>query len=170
MIRRAGSDDALAIAEVITRSWEVYRGILPDGLIDAQTVEARHEYFREAVQFDAPYATWVATHEGEVVGLAHVGPNRDDDIDQDDVGELWGMYVDPPLFGHGFGRALMAEVERHFAAVGMSAATLWVVRGNRRARRFYEQVGWRPDGAEKLHTTGSGFEIDEVRYRCAFSG
>jgi hypothetical protein len=32
---------------------------------------------------------------------------------------------------------------------GYTAATLWVIDGNRRARRFYAAAGWSVDGATK---------------------
>jgi RimJ/RimL family protein N-acetyltransferase len=44
------------------------------------------------------------------------------------------------------------------------AATLWVLADNRRARRFYELAGWRPDGASKRGEIG-GRELTELRYR-----
>ncbi|KRF23226.1 MULTISPECIES: hypothetical protein [unclassified Phycicoccus] len=43
-------------------------------------------------------------------------------------------------------------------------ATLWVLDGNQRARRFYEHHGWRSDGAAKVDWCGD-VRLDEVRYR-----
>ena len=45
--------------------------------------------------------------------------------------------------------------------------TLWVLRGNRRARDFYEASGFVPDGAAKIDTNAAGISYDEVRYRRA---
>jgi hypothetical protein len=47
---------------------------------------------------------------------------------------------------------------------GYVDAVLWVLAANRRARRFYEREGWRPDGAELTDDT-RGFPITELRYR-----
>lgn len=166
MIRRAATGDARAIAEVQTRSWEAaYRSLLPDAVTDAHTVESRLQYWVEAVDFGPPYATWVADRSGRVAGFAHVGPNRDDDLDTADVGELWGMYVDPDSMGRGLGRALMEVIRGHFRDEGLAAATLWVLRDNARARRFYETAGWRADGAVKTEHSRTGDPIHEVRYR-----
>ncbi|RAS29045.1 hypothetical protein BCL80_107157 [Streptomyces avidinii] len=41
--------------------------------------------------------------------------------------------------------------------------TLWVLKENVRARRFYERAGFRPDGAEETFEAG-GARVPEVRY------
>jgi RimJ/RimL family protein N-acetyltransferase len=48
-------------------------------------------------------------------------------------------------------------------AAGYSSVTLWVLRDNRRARRFYERAGFAPDGATNV-LTGLG-DVRELRYR-----
>jgi len=42
---------------------------------------------------------------------------------------------------------------------------LWVLRENRRARRFYELAGWSADGAAKDAELLGGLTLPEVRYR-----
>jgi hypothetical protein len=49
-------------------------------------------------------------------------------------------------------------------ADGMDPLVLWMLEGNARARAFYEQAGWRLDGAARTETFG-GKEAAEVRYR-----
>jgi RimJ/RimL family protein N-acetyltransferase len=48
-------------------------------------------------------------------------------------------------------------------AAGYQAITLWVLRDNQRARRFYERAGFLPDGATNVLNGLGG--IIEVRYR-----
>lgn len=43
------------------------------------------------------------------------------------------------------GTALMQAGMQDLQDLGMREATLWVLRDNLRARRFYEQLGWMPD-------------------------
>ncbi len=74
------------------------------------------------------------------------------------------MYVDPEAWGAGLGRALIVEAERRLAE-RHPVATLWVLRGNTRARRFYEAGGWRPDGTERRDRRVWGAAVDEVSYR-----
>ena len=49
------------------------------------------------------------------------------------------------------------------AAAGYSSIALWVLRDNRRARRFYERAGFAPDGATNVLTRLSS--VIELRYR-----
>ena len=46
-----------------------------------------------------------------------------------------------------------------------SAMTLWVMSGNARARRFYQRLGFAPDGAARTNTQLIGSPFDEIRYR-----
>jgi hypothetical protein len=41
---------------------------------------------------------------------------------------------------------------------------LWVLEGNARARRFYEAMGWLPDGGRQLLEM-VGAKLYEIRYR-----
>ena len=57
---------------------------------------------------------------------------------------------------------------RGLTETGFSAATLWVLETNARARRFYESAGWAADGATKTDRRGD-IELREVRYRRALT-
>jgi GNAT superfamily N-acetyltransferase len=67
-------------------------------------------------------------------------------------------------WGTGLGRELMAAACRGLAAAGYEQATLWVLAGNARARRFYDRAGWVPDGSQKQDEI-AGLGVTEVRYR-----
>ncbi len=49
-------------------------------------------------------------------------------------------------------------------ALGVREAVLWVLRDNRRARRLYENLGWRDDGRTRTDDYG-GVELEAVCYR-----
>jgi hypothetical protein len=49
-------------------------------------------------------------------------------------------------------------------ALGMRGATLWVLRDNLRARRFYEHLGWAPDGRTASEDYG-GRRLEALCYR-----
>ena len=109
----------------------------------------------------------------EVVGYALYGPETDvlnapwpHPLTADGAGgrvaELYALYVRPPWWSTGTGRALMERVLARTGAAGYQAITLWVLRDNERARRFYERAGFTPDGATNV-LAGLG-DIPEVRY------
>jgi GNAT superfamily N-acetyltransferase len=76
-------------------------------------------------------------------------------------GELSALYIVPEEWGSGVAGALPDEAVAGMRELGATEATLWVVEGNTRARRFYEREGWSADG----ETKSSMFDIEEVRYR-----
>lgn len=49
---------------------------------------------------------------------------------------------------------------------GFTVATLWVLVTNRRARGFYEHLGWSLDGQKETEWCGD-IPLVEVRYRLA---
>jgi ribosomal protein S18 acetylase RimI-like enzyme len=76
------------------------------------------------------------------------------------LAELYSLYVAPDWWSTGTGRALMDRVLAGARAEGYPRIILWVLRDNRRARRFYERAGFRRKGAE--HPSFAG--VPEVRY------
>ena len=113
---------------------------------------------------------------GGIVGYASFGPETDvlnapwphpltADGEGGRVAELYALYVRPAWWSTGTGRALMGTVLARTAAAGYESITLWVLRDNQRARRFYERAGFAPDCAINVLTGLGG--VFEVRYRRA---
>lgn len=48
----------------------------------------------------------------------------------------------PDYRGAGLGTALMDEVDRELAAIGVHSVEIYVMQGNDRAREFYERRGY----------------------------
>ena len=55
------------------------------------------------------------------------------------------MATHPDLHGHGFGKAVLTEGLRRFAAAGMTSVIVGVEVGNTPAEALYRSVGFRPD-------------------------
>jgi ribosomal protein S18 acetylase RimI-like enzyme len=166
-VRRAGIEDAPDIAAVHVRSWQgAYRGLLPQDYLDQLDPASRLKVWEDA----ALNADWprngvlVAVLDGSICGFAGFGATRDTDGDQQQVGEVFAIYLHPQAWGKGLGRSLMADALGNLAAAGYTQATLWVLDSNARAREFYAKGGWVEDGAVKLDDS-RGFPISEVRYR-----
>lgn len=96
--------------------------------------DARMRAHWEAALRDEETEVLVAERSGTPVGFATVSP-----------GWLRNLFVVPAEWGRGTGGAL------HDAAIELlrghgTAAQLWVLEANERARQFYERRGWRDDG------------------------
>ncbi len=147
-IRDATPEDALAVAGVHVRAWQVaYRGLIADEFLDELRPEDRaSRYEFGAARAGAP-RTIVAVEDGEIIGFATTGRCRDDDAR--DAVELYALYVDPPRWRGGVGRRLLAAATERMRCEGREEAVLWVLHGNEQAERLYERAGWRRDGAER---------------------
>ena len=163
-VRRAVPADAHDVARVHIRSWQwAYQGLLAEDYLDSlepETWATRYGFGRMGVALPS---TQVAVDGSTVCGLVTTGLCRDEDLSN--FGELMAIYVDPAYLRSGVGRLLMDAARDRLCGVGVTAAALWVLDGNARARRFYERDGWHCDGTHRTSTYG-GVPVDEVRYRC----
>ena len=151
VIRPALPADALAVAHVHVRAWQVgYQGLLPAGYLDGLRAEDRAARYT----FGAPSgpATSVAVEGDAILGFATI---NDD--------ELSALHVDPDAWSRGIGRALIAHARAGLAARGVSRAWLWLLAGNVRAQRFYERDGWIASGETRSDVVW-GAAVNEVRY------
>jgi ribosomal protein S18 acetylase RimI-like enzyme len=166
MIRSATPADARAIATIHVESWRAaYRGILPDEYLDSLSIDAREAVWRQNL-VAADTSTWVAQESNAILGWISAGPSRDTDAGRS-VGEIWAVYVAPGCWGRGVGRSLCLQAEQHFRTEGCLAMTLWVLKDNERAQKFYRSNGFILDiGATKEIERG-GKTFSEVRFRKA---
>ncbi|MFJ9241313.1 GNAT family N-acetyltransferase [Streptomyces sp. NPDC101776] len=156
--------DCDRVSEISVLGWQfAYRGLMPQPFLDALGAKDDAERRRARLaRGDGSVVNLVATRGGETVGWAAFGLYRDGEVRAEDV-ELYALYLDPRHLGTGAGRALMREALRRCAALGHDRVLLWVVRGNSRARRFYERAGFRADGLEEPYEV-AGVLVPELRY------
>jgi len=161
-IREARRSDAGDVAAVHVRSWQQgYRGLLPDDYLAALRPEERARRYSFEDADPARPATLVAVDGGAIVGFATTGTCRDREAGP--AGEVMALYVDPPSWGAGVGRALVAAARARLADQGFARAVLWVLEGNERAERFYRIDGWSHDGTRRRDEVW-GAAVDELRY------
>ena len=152
----------MEVANVHVRSWQIgYRGLISDEYLDALRPEDRANRYTFGSSDPHGLATTVAVDAGVICGFATTGPARGADGRRG--GELHGLYVDPPSWGLGVGRVLIANAREHLRGQGFAEACLWVLVGNDRAERFYQADGWVSDGTRRVATV-HGVVVDEVRY------
>lgn len=163
LIRPAEPVDAEAIGQVHVVSWrETYTGIMPERVLARLSVEARSRMWRTMLDRPAQAsAVFVAEDdEGEVVGFASCGPQRTPTLDF--AGEYYALYVLAAAQRHGIGRTLMAAMSNHLSRSGLVSASLWVVRENARAVRFYERFGGIAVATQEERR--DGYVLSEVAY------
>lgn len=167
-IRPATALDLPEIARLhLAASRVAYRGILPDDALDRLTPEARIELWRARYAALGPQGSlWIYLRDNEILGFALADqieiPNS-----RVAVVELASFYVLPSFQGLGIGRRLIATAMDHFALRSFERMILWTIRANLRARHFYENAGFRSDGAMRItrrQEAGVRLEYDEIRY------
>lgn len=128
-------------AYVHWKAWqETYTGLVDQTYLDSLTLEKRVE---KAYQW--PDGILVAKDGSRVVGFVGYGPHRDEALP--DTGEVFAIYILREYYGKQVGHALMRAALRQLSEYRRIA--VWVLKGNRRAIRFYEKCGFQFDGTEK---------------------
>ena len=163
LLRPADPNDAIAVARVHVRSWQVaYRTLLPEDYLNQLRPEDRAQRYDFASQDPRKPWTVVAVENGLIRGFATIMPSRDSDLPNH--GELCALYVDPEQWGRGIGVSLMSAARARLSSLGFENALLWVLENNVRAERFYQIDGWAPDGLSRTDTLW-GVTVNEVRYQ-----
>lgn len=189
-IRPAEAADARAIAHVRAQTWRAaYAGVIPDQtLAELTTPEevCREAHWRAEHSMDgflvaeatgpaanpADATPGPAPDAAEVIGFAAFGPERGEDDGRDlpdlpgppdqDRAELYAVYVLPRHWSSGAGRALVDRALALAAEAGYADISLWVLEGNERGRRFYEQAGFAGTGESAAL---SRLGVSGIRYR-----
>jgi len=169
-IRRATGADVDAITAVHVASWQTaYRGLFSDDYLDSLAPEQRRPMWARVLASDAsPVTVWVAERDGVVVGFCSHGPLQGEEP-RETADELHTLYLRPGAERQGIGTSLLQQAEDDMAARGQTEATLWVLRDNMTARRFYEARGWMLTATEK-HGELWGTPRVEVQYRKRLNG
>lgn len=165
-IRPAIVGDAAQIAELHVRSWQAgYAGLVPQQLLDGIDLAGRLTRWKELLrETDWPRSgTLVAEEDGRLVGFARLCPERG--TARSTGGEVAAFHVTPARWREGIGRTLIRVALAQLANAGFGNAILWVVYGNDRAMHFYEAMGWREDGAQRLVPSNAlkGHVVKEIR-------
>lgn len=146
LIKPMETDDEIrGKAYVHWKSWqESYRGIVDDGYLDRMTLaQTEEKAFRWRDNI-------LVAKDGErVVGFVGYGPASG----EEGTGEIFALYVLEEYQKRGIGYALMREALSRLE--GCRVVVLWALKENDKAIRFYERVGFLPDGGEKEITLGA---------------
>ena len=164
VLRPATPEDAESLAAVEVASWQTaYKGLMPDAYLDALSkAEQTTSWHKTLVKHGVSRRkrVLIAIGNGEVLGFVRVGPVAE----QSQEGLVYLLYVFPQYWRHGVGKTLMEAAMRELHNLGMSEATLWVLRDNSRARQFYEKLGWRWNGQHVADPYGD-IELEALCYQ-----
>lgn len=165
LIRKGSEHDAARIAEIQVETWRAaYRGLVPDDYLATLDPVRRAIVWKELLS--TPGQTFfVAMRDSRIVGFCDLVPSRDPAAPPE-IAEIAAIYVEPSAWRTGAGRGLVAAAVELATEHGFQLLTLWVLSSNKRARLFYESLGFSPDGAEKTKER-PGFQLHEIRYRRA---
>lgn len=155
-LRTAKLIDAAAGARVHHATWvTAYGDLLPADFWRTHTLAERTKSWQRSLI--RGFAPTLAEVDGEIVGLAHASPAREQHgVEPVRATQLWMLYVLVDHQGTGVGRALLDAVVPPGAP-----CQLWVAEDNLRARRFYERNGFAVEGARI--TDDSFASITELR-------
>ncbi len=169
-IRLATAADADPLAVVHVRTWlAAYRGLIPDETLDSLDVADRTARWR-ALLAEGRNDTFVAVHDGSIIGFCSIEPSRDEAEARLGVGELTSLYVDPGHWRAGAGRALCDAAIAQAKDRQFRELILWVLERNDRARIFYESIGFQLDpGVGFTRGFGGDSAVAQVRYRLELS-
>ncbi len=164
-VRNPVVDDAERLGDIHTRAWQfAYRGMMPDSYLDGLDPQERITMWRNGLRdggrVDVVRRVAANLESGLVDGFVLAGPARHDE----QIGEVYAIYVDPGVIGTGTGGLLFDTATSALKAAGFTEAILWVHPDNTRGRGFYEHKGWAPDGATRSEEL-MGVTAPEVRYR-----
>lgn len=140
LIRLAKLEDADVLAAIIAE-------VAHEGTIGPEPpveIAARAERFREAIQAEAPDATWVLEKNGRIVGYAHSRKTTNGVL-------VLEMAILPGGRGHGGGRALLQAVLEHARECAAHKVELEAWVDNARAIALYTSSGFEVEGIRRNH-------------------
>jgi ribosomal protein S18 acetylase RimI-like enzyme len=166
-LREATEADVDAMVELQLAAWRGgFVPILP-GTFTLPSAEEFRPRLAESLAVPGVRKLLAVGEAGRLVGWISYGANRDADAPPG-AAEVRGLNVHPDHWRSGVGRALVERAFEQLAEGGYDEVTVWSFDENERANAFYEELGFRRDGAGQRREFSAG--ALEVRYRRSLSG
>ena len=158
VIKKMETDEEIkGKAYVHWASWHAaYTGLIDHAYLDKLTLEKCEE-----IAYRWLTNILVAKDGERVIGFVGAGSYRDRTVA--DTGEIFALYVLPDYYGTGIGKMLTDAAIATFS--DYPKVLLWVLKENKRAIRFYEKYGFRPDGEESRLDALNASEIRMILER-----
>ncbi len=145
-IKQATLEDVEIISKIHAYSWKAaYKDIIPqkylDDLKDSYWVSAFEDWIR-----NNKLTTQLVFDNEIAVGCVAYGKSRDDKFPY--WGEIVSIYTLPQYFGKGYGKYLMNFALSDLKKCDYNDVYLWVLKENKRAKKFYENLGFKCNNDE----------------------
>lgn len=164
-IRLANLNDAADIAEVHTQSWQVaYRGMIPQNILDQVSVSERTANWQRRLR-DTSNTVILLEIDKRVAGFINFGVTRDEDSNPKTSAEIYAIYLEPMIWGEGYGKQLCQAAFDYLQKSRYQEVTLWTMPQNKKASEFFERLGFLPTGNNKIRQIAEGCSLQEIRYR-----
>ena len=161
-VRPATLRDAKGIAEIHVAAWQdAYKGLLPDSVLDALSVQKRQAFWREAIDLCEPQVV-VAHIDNELMGFVGFDRSRDKGTPSS-TGEIWAMYANPIHWDKGVGLALWDAARDGLQEEGCTKVTLWSYLRNERALRFFDLAGFKRELKTAKTVPLGAVKLEEIR-------
>ena len=151
VVRPAGPEDVPAAARLAAELVRLHHGFDPARFMRIEPLEEGYAHFLRTQIGREDTVVLVATLDAVVVGYALAGLVGRDWMDlREACGMLHDLYVDPDARGKGIGRRLVEEAVARLTRLGAARIVLKTASANERARKLFEQLGFRPTMLEMM--------------------
>ncbi len=130
-----------------------YRGIVPDNILAEYTPQKRAAAFRQAIAKDED-EIYLFKVNHSAVGFAVLNKHPHYPGAAEDEAEINALFFLPDFWGMDAASRALAFCFNRLRLLGYKRATVWVMEGNDRARRFFEKNGFLPTGEKRAIQIG----------------
>lgn len=139
---------------------KAYKGIIPDNIIDEFTSEKRAEIFHNVIP-KAEEEYYLFKVDGIPAGFASLNKSHEENAPKY-IGEIYSIYFHPDFWGTPVTKKGLQFCIDRLRNLGYSYITIWVLKDNTRAIKFYKKNGFTCDDFEKEIYIGK--KLLEIRY------
>ena len=140
LIRKIRREDCKEIAHVVTLSWnETYKGIVPDSFLEELYNNEEERIQNSYYNFDSNDNNQLVLEiNNEIVGFVNYG--KTSDVDFDNCGEIFALYITKKYQGYGYGKKLMNSAILELKKMGFDKMIIGCLKGNP-TNDFYKHMG-----------------------------
>ena len=156
--REANINDAEKLGYIHYKSWiETYTGLIHPDFLASRSIKKSTAIFSE----NKCKNIILASDNENPIGFCGFGNTRDPDLPKN-FGEIYGIYVLRSYQHMSIGHQLISSALIKLKGYGYTDISLWVLKDNIKAIKFYEKLQFHFDGNEKECLLGS--PVTEKRY------